>query len=156
MDEQISKSADMSVQGHSWRVEWFGSQGDFIAGKAKEPISLSRCAGLQTRRPKVRFGIAKQSVVEHLQRIGGGHRPHQRLISTRGESVKMFQIRQPMSKAISVAAIFFILAWTQPARADEILVSAAASLTDVLKEIGTGYQTKSKHTVKFNFGPSSG
>jgi molybdate transport system substrate-binding protein len=42
------------------------------------------------------------------------------------------------------------------ARADEILVSAAASLTDVLKEIASGYQSKSKHTVKFNFGPSSG
>jgi molybdate transport system substrate-binding protein len=40
--------------------------------------------------------------------------------------------------------------------ADEILVSAAASLTDVMKEIGTSYQSKSKHTVKFNFGPSSG
>jgi molybdate transport system substrate-binding protein len=43
-----------------------------------------------------------------------------------------------------------------PARADEILVSAAASLSDVLKEIAAGYQLKSKHTVKFNFGPSSG
>jgi molybdate transport system substrate-binding protein len=43
-----------------------------------------------------------------------------------------------------------------PARADEVLVSAAASLTDVLKEISTAYQAKSKHTVKFNFGPSSG
>ena len=42
------------------------------------------------------------------------------------------------------------------AQADEILVSAAASLTDVLKEISNGYQSKSKHTVKFNFGPSSG
>jgi molybdate transport system substrate-binding protein len=42
------------------------------------------------------------------------------------------------------------------AHADEILVSAAASLTDILKEIGNGYQSKSKHTVKFNFGPSSG
>jgi molybdate transport system substrate-binding protein len=40
--------------------------------------------------------------------------------------------------------------------ADEILVAAAASLTDVLKEIGSGYQAKSKHTVKFNFGPSNG
>lgn len=40
--------------------------------------------------------------------------------------------------------------------ADEILVSAAASLTDVLKEISNGYQGKTKHTVKFNFGPSSG
>jgi molybdate transport system substrate-binding protein len=42
------------------------------------------------------------------------------------------------------------------ARADEILVSAAASLTDVLKEIAIGYQSKSKNTLKFNFGPSSG
>lgn len=42
------------------------------------------------------------------------------------------------------------------ARADEILVSAAASLTDVLNEINKGYQSKSKNTVKFNFGPSSG
>jgi molybdate transport system substrate-binding protein len=43
-----------------------------------------------------------------------------------------------------------------PVRADEILVSAAASLTDALREISSVYQTKSKHTVKFNFGPSSG
>src|SRR5262249_25328141 len=42
------------------------------------------------------------------------------------------------------------------ARADEILVSAAASLTDVRKEIAAGYQAKSKHTVRFNFGPSNG
>lgn len=42
------------------------------------------------------------------------------------------------------------------ARADEILVSAAASLTDALKEIGRAYQPQSKHTAKFNFGPSSG
>lgn len=40
--------------------------------------------------------------------------------------------------------------------ADEILVSAAASLTDVLKEISGAYHAKAKHTVKFNFGPSSG
>lgn len=40
--------------------------------------------------------------------------------------------------------------------ADDILISAAASLTDVLKAITTGYQAKAKHTVKFNFGPSSG
>lgn len=40
--------------------------------------------------------------------------------------------------------------------ADEILVSAAASLADGLKEITTAYQAGSRHTVKFNFGPSSG
>jgi molybdate transport system substrate-binding protein len=62
-----------------------------------------------------------------------------------------------MRKSLSVAAIFFVLAWTATrAWADEILVSAAASLTDVLNEIGKGYQSKSKNTVKFNYGPSSG
>ena len=62
-----------------------------------------------------------------------------------------------MRKSLSVAAVFAVLAWTQVnAQADEILVSAAASLTDVLKEISAGYQSKSKHTAKFNFGPSNG
>jgi molybdate transport system substrate-binding protein len=62
-----------------------------------------------------------------------------------------------MRKSLSVAVVFVILAWTQVnAWADEILVSAAASLTDVLREISAGYLAKAKHTVKFNFGPSSG
>jgi len=62
-----------------------------------------------------------------------------------------------MGKSLSVAALFFALALTQTsAWGAEILVSAAASLTDVLKEIGNGYQAKSMNTVKFNFGPSSG
>ena len=62
-----------------------------------------------------------------------------------------------MRRSLSVAAVFIVLAWAQVnAWADEILVSAAASLTDVLKEISTGYQAKTKHTVRFNFGPSSG
>lgn len=57
----------------------------------------------------------------------------------------------------SVAAVVFVLLWSQTrALADEILVSAAASLTDVLNTISKGYQSKSKNTVKFNFGPSSG
>jgi len=30
----------------SWCVEWFGSQGDFIAGKAEEAVSLERFEGL--------------------------------------------------------------------------------------------------------------
>ena len=51
-----------------------------------------------------------------------------------------------------------LLSWSIPGAvcADEILVSAAASLSDVLREISSAYQAKSKHTVKFNFGPSSG
>jgi len=42
------------------------------------------------------------------------------------------------------------------ARAEEILASAAASLTDALNDIGRSYRQKSKNTVRFNFGPSSG
>ena len=56
----------------------------------------------------------------------------------------------------SIALFIGILVTQVDARAEEILVSAAASLTDVLKEIGTGYQAKATNTVKFNFGPSSG
>ena len=63
---------------------------------------------------------------------------------------------QHIRKSLPVAVLFIVLAWTRvDAWADEILVSAAASLTDVLKEISTSYQGKSK-TLTFNFGPSSG
>ncbi len=55
----------------------------------------------------------------------------------------------------SAMSLMVLSGWMQPALADEILVSAAASLTDVLQEIGRGYESKSKHTVRFNFGPSS-
>src|SRR5437773_4707973 len=53
-------------------------------------------------------------------------------------------------------SLFLLFTMESYAHADEILVSAAASRTDVLKEIAGAYQAKSKHTVKFNFGPSSG
>ena len=56
----------------------------------------------------------------------------------------------------AILAVTFMTGFAGVARTDEILVSAAASLTDVLNEIGRGYQSKSKNTVKFNFGPSSG
>jgi molybdate transport system substrate-binding protein len=56
----------------------------------------------------------------------------------------------------AILAVTFLTVVAGVARTDEILVSAAASLTDVLNEIGKGYQSKSKNTVKFNFGPSSG
>ena len=68
----------------------------------------------------------------------------------------MLHLNHSMRNTCSVAAVFFVIAWTQVAWADEILVSAAASLSDVLKEISGGYQAKSKHTVRFNFGPSNG
>jgi hypothetical protein len=31
----------------TWCVEWFGSQGDFIAGKAEEAVSSERLPGLE-------------------------------------------------------------------------------------------------------------
>ena len=58
--------------------------------------------------------------------------------------------------SLSITILSFLILRPAYARADEILVSAAASLTDVLKEISNDYQAKSKHTVKFNFGPSNG
>ena len=57
---------------------------------------------------------------------------------------------------VSITLACFLILRPADAWADEILVSAAASLTDVLKEISSGFQSKSRHTVKFNFGPSSG
>ncbi len=56
------------------------------------------------------------------------------------------------------SVMFFVASVTfaQPARADEILVAAAASLTDALKAIGATYETKSKNKVSFTFGASSG
>jgi molybdate transport system substrate-binding protein len=61
------------------------------------------------------------------------------------------------NKTARLLALAFLLSFaTKTAYADEILVSAAASLTDVLREISAAYQTKSKHRVKFNFGPSPG
>ena len=69
----------------------------------------------------------------------------------------MFQFNRGARKYLSVIAVLFVLAWTYAhALADEILVSAAASLTDVLRKSAAAYQSKSKHTVKFNFGPSNG
>lgn len=68
----------------------------------------------------------------------------------------MFQLRW-IQKARLLAVVLLLLGSAQTAaKGDEILVSAAASLTDVLKEISSGYQSKTKNTVKFNFGPSSG
>ena len=58
------------------------------------------------------------------------------------------------SAGVLLSFLFALMPMT--AHADEILVSAAASLAEVLKEISNGYRSKSKHTVRFNFGPSSG
>jgi len=62
-----------------------------------------------------------------------------------------------ISRFLSAVSVFVLLSGAQSvASGDEVVVSAAASLTDVLKEISGVYHAKAKHTVKFNFGPSSG
>jgi molybdate transport system substrate-binding protein len=62
-------------------------------------------------------------------------------------------MRRNFIAAILVAA--FLTGFVEVARADEILVAAATSLTDVLSEIGAVYRSKSKNSVNFTFGPSS-
>ena len=48
MADEALESHKSPVQHRSWCVEWFGSQGDFIAGKATDPISLQRFTGLES------------------------------------------------------------------------------------------------------------
>jgi molybdate transport system substrate-binding protein len=56
----------------------------------------------------------------------------------------------------SVACAVLLLAAAQTAaRVDEIVVSAAASLSDVLQEIASSYQSQSKHKVLLTLGPSN-
>ena len=56
-----------------------------------------------------------------------------------------------------LALILALFSWTTPsARAEDILVSAAASLMDVLREISDSFDAQSKYRARFNFGPSSG
>jgi molybdate transport system substrate-binding protein len=62
-----------------------------------------------------------------------------------------------VKKSCSAVLVLLLLTYAQTSvTADEILASAAASLTDVLNDISKGYQSKSKNTVRFNYGPSSG
>jgi molybdate transport system substrate-binding protein len=49
----------------------------------------------------------------------------------------------------------FLLSAQATAHADEILVSAAASLTDALKDIGRAYQLKGRHKILLTLGPSN-
>ena len=59
-----------------------------------------------------------------------------------------------LRQVCSIAALFLMTA-PPAASADDIVVSAAASLTDALKEIGRMYQSKSKNRVTFVFASSS-
>ena len=53
-----------------------------------------------------------------------------------------------------LSAVLFLMNAQTNACADDILISAAASLTDALKEIGRAYQSKSKNRVTFAFASS--
>ena len=53
------------------------------------------------------------------------------------------------------ATLLLILFLTVPLAADEVLVFAAASLTDALREIAGGYEKTSGDTIVFNFASSS-
>lgn len=59
-----------------------------------------------------------------------------------------------MAPACVLAALLF-LAVTLPARAEEILVFAAASLTESLEELGRTFQKTTGNSPRFSFGASS-
>lgn len=56
---------------------------------------------------------------------------------------------------LGLITLFVLPLTPSRSRADEILVAAAASLTDVLREIAQSYQTGHKHKVGFTFGASN-
>lgn len=60
-------------------------------------------------------------------------------------------------RAAALAGLFLALASPGPGAraAEEVMVFAAASLTDALEEVGTAWQRRSGHTVAFNLGASS-
>lgn len=58
--------------------------------------------------------------------------------------------RPPALPALLAAALL-----AAPAAAEEILVFAAASLTDACREVARGFESASGHRVAFNFGASS-
>ncbi len=55
---------------------------------------------------------------------------------------------------VAILLVVLSLGLSLPVKAEEIIVSAAVSLTDALKEIGKAYESKSKNRVRFNFGAS--
>ena len=51
--------------------------------------------------------------------------------------------------------VIFLLGFTAPAAAEEVAVSAAASLTECLKELAPGFEKSTGHRVVFNLGGSN-
>jgi len=60
-----------------------------------------------------------------------------------------------MRHLASTALAALLLLPPRPAAADEVLVFAAASLTDALQQLGTAYERSAHDQVTFNFGASS-
>jgi molybdate transport system substrate-binding protein len=56
---------------------------------------------------------------------------------------------------VSIIIFSFLILRPAYARADDILVSAAASLTDVLKDMAIAYRSQTNNTVHYAFGSSS-
>jgi molybdate transport system substrate-binding protein len=56
---------------------------------------------------------------------------------------------------VSITIVSFLILGRASAWADDILVSAAASLTDVLKEIAIAYRSQTQSTAHYAFGSSS-
>jgi molybdate transport system substrate-binding protein len=69
------------------------------------------------------------------------------------DSMGIYNLTKHISFGLLLA--LFLLSAQTTARADEILISAAASLTDALKDIGKAYQLKGKHKILFTLGPSN-
>jgi molybdate transport system substrate-binding protein len=66
-----------------------------------------------------------------------------------------FRFVKTFHKTMALAACFTAIVTNVPARSDEILVSAAASLTDAFTDIGKAYSAAHPGTVvRFNFGAS--
>lgn len=60
-----------------------------------------------------------------------------------------------MSRIHLSRIVVALLAFATPAAADEVVVYAAASLTDCLQELARGFETASGHKVVFSFGGSN-
>src|SRR5688572_21576715 len=69
--------------------------------------------------------------------------------------MRIHRYRRIRNSRLSVIAFTFLCSIQTSASADDILVAAAASLTDALKEVTAAYHAKSTHKVNFNFGASS-
>ena len=64
-------------------------------------------------------------------------------------------MRKALERPLAALALALALATPTRARADEVTVFAAASLTDVLREAATAFEAATGHKVTFNLGGSN-